>query len=100
MRRTMPTLQALELRVPPPVVMLAAATLGWVAATQLPVFAAVLPLRAAIVTLFALTGLVLNLQPKWAFRQAGTTVNPLAPARTARLVSNGLYRHSRNPMYL
>jgi len=50
--------------------------------------------------LFALTGLALNLQPKWTFRQAGTTVDPLAPTRTARLVSTGLYRYTRNPMYL
>ena len=34
------------------------------------------------------------------FRQAGTSVNPLAPQAASALVCGGIYRYSRNPMYL
>ncbi len=35
-----------------------------------------------------------------AFRRARTTVNPLQPAAASHLVVAGIYRHTRNPMYL
>ncbi|WP_306519539.1 isoprenylcysteine carboxylmethyltransferase family protein [Rheinheimera sp.] len=34
------------------------------------------------------------------FRSAQTTVNPLLPANASQLVQNGIFRYSRNPMYL
>jgi protein-S-isoprenylcysteine O-methyltransferase Ste14 len=34
------------------------------------------------------------------FRRAKTTVNPLAPSRATTVVASGVYRFSRNPMYL
>lgn len=35
-----------------------------------------------------------------AFRRAGTTVNPLHPENMSALVVGGIYRVTRNPMYL
>ncbi|HEX6928535.1 MAG TPA: isoprenylcysteine carboxylmethyltransferase family protein [Gammaproteobacteria bacterium] len=35
-----------------------------------------------------------------AFRRAATTVNPLTPDAASSLVADGIYRFSRNPMYL
>lgn len=35
----------------------------------------------------------------WQFRQHRTTINPLQPGRTTTIVTGGLYRLSRNPMY-
>ena len=35
-----------------------------------------------------------------AFRRAGTTVNPLHPENASALVVRGIYRLTRNPMYL
>lgn len=34
------------------------------------------------------------------FRKARTTVNPLKPETASALVSSGVYRYTRNPMYL
>ncbi|MEO1009900.1 MAG: isoprenylcysteine carboxylmethyltransferase family protein [Bacteroidota bacterium] len=34
------------------------------------------------------------------FYRAGTTIDPADPSKTSKLVVNGLYRYSRNPMYL
>jgi protein-S-isoprenylcysteine O-methyltransferase Ste14 len=44
-------------------------------------------------TLFALAGVV-------AFRQAHTTVDPRTPEASTSLVRSGVYRYSRNPMYV
>jgi len=34
------------------------------------------------------------------FRRAGTTVNPMEPSNASHLVTEGVFRFSRNPMYL
>ena len=34
------------------------------------------------------------------FRNDKTTVNPLSPEQATKLVTNGIFKHSRNPMYL
>lgn len=33
-------------------------------------------------------------------RRAGTTVNPMRPENASRLVTGGIYRRTRNPIYL
>lgn len=59
-----------------------------------------LPLRTLVVAVVAFAGLLLNVIPKLAFGRAGTTVNPLRPDKATALVSSGIYRYSRNPMYV
>ena len=36
----------------------------------------------------------------WAFKKANTTLDPTTPEETSSLVITGIYRYSRNPMYL
>jgi protein-S-isoprenylcysteine O-methyltransferase Ste14 len=48
---------------------------------------------AAVGAAFALSGVV-------AFRRAKTTVDPLRPASTSTLVSSGVFKVTRNPMYV
>lgn len=50
--------------------------------------------------LLGLLGLATCLAGVAAFRRAQTTVNPCSPAQTTTLVAQGIYRYSRNPMYL
>ncbi|MCC8684713.1 isoprenylcysteine carboxylmethyltransferase family protein [Xanthomonas campestris] len=45
-------------------------------------------------------GIALNVLPKLTFARAGTTINPLTPQRATQLVTTGLHRYTRNPMYL
>lgn len=47
-----------------------------------------------------LVGLALNVAPKHGFRRARTTVNPMRPHASSRLITSGLYSCTRNPMYL
>jgi protein-S-isoprenylcysteine O-methyltransferase Ste14 len=48
----------------------------------------------------ALVGLSLALRGVIDFRRARTTVDPRHPERSARVVTDGIYRWTRNPMYL
>lgn len=87
-------------RIPPPVVMLMVALLMWLAADRLPPapveYAGRLPLALAL----AAAGLAVAVAGVLGFRRARTTVNPLRPERASALVTSGIYRWSRNPMYL
>ncbi|MGD9387358.1 MAG: isoprenylcysteine carboxylmethyltransferase family protein [Gammaproteobacteria bacterium] len=93
-------MQVLELRIPPVVIFLlaAAAMAGLGAADAGPRFAFPGQLLAASLVLLA-AGLV-GLASVRVFARHETTVNPLRPERATRLVAAGIYRYSRNPMYL
>lgn len=47
-----------------------------------------------------LAGALILLAAVRSFGKAETTVNPIEPGRAESLVTNGLYRWTRNPMYL
>jgi protein-S-isoprenylcysteine O-methyltransferase Ste14 len=59
-----------------------------------------LPGASVIAVLVALAGAAVCGLGVLAFRRARTTVNPLAPETASALVATGIYRHSRNPMYV
>ena len=90
----------LETKIPPPIVMLLLGIAAWGAARLLPDLSYTLPQRTLISACLALAGVVLNVLPKLAFQRAGTTVNPLRPQLSSQLVTSGVYRYTRNPMYL
>ncbi len=90
----------LETRIPPPLVMLLCGVLGYALACAWPWPALPVPVPGWAAVAVMLAGLMLNLLPKLAFRRARTTVNPLRPAAATALVTGGIYRHTRNPMYL
>lgn len=85
---------------PPPVVTLVVGGLMWLLARWLPALAFALPWRGALAALFAIGGIVLMSACALQFRRAGTTVNPMKPAKASTLVDIGFYRVSRNPIYL
>ncbi|MHC1654419.1 methyltransferase family protein [Stenotrophomonas maltophilia] len=90
----------LETRIPPPLVMLLCGLIGYAGSRLLP--GALLPLPRPVVLASAVMaiGVALNLLPKLAFQRARTTVNPLRPSASSALVTHGVYRYTRNPMYL
>jgi protein-S-isoprenylcysteine O-methyltransferase Ste14 len=89
----------LELRVPPPVVMALAAFLMWVIGKAVPALDFEPPGWAAVLALFA-GGLAIGVGAFLQFRRAGTTMNPMIPHESSALVTDGLYRFSRNPIYV
>jgi protein-S-isoprenylcysteine O-methyltransferase Ste14 len=57
-------------------------------------------LRHALAAAFALAGGCISLAGVVSFRRAKTTVNPLKPEKASSLVTGGIYKVTRNPMYL
>jgi len=90
----------LELRVPPPAAVLLAAMLMWLAADAAPALDVDVPAPGAFTTLLAALGILLGALAIVQFRRAGTTVNPMRPGENTALVTSGIYRFSRNPMYV
>jgi protein-S-isoprenylcysteine O-methyltransferase Ste14 len=90
----------LELKVPPPVVWLvfAAAMLG--VTHMAPTLTFPIPGRVTVALLVSALGAAMGVAGVIAFRSKRTTVNPLTPSASSALVSGGIYRFSRNPMYL
>lgn len=86
----------------PPPLLLVASLMGltWIAAYYLPTWTANLPGNAAIGLVLSGAGTLILLLSVWEFRQAQTTVNPTRPDEASRVVAQGVYRFTRNPMYL
>ena len=89
----------LQLKIPPVVLVLIAAAMMVIIAYTLP-GAMPVPFKAEIALLLALSGVWVALAGVQAFRRHKTTVNPLTPEQSSALVATGVYRISRNPMYL
>jgi len=58
------------------------------------------PVRALGALAMALMGGVISAAGARAFRRAQTTINPMKPEKTSALVTEGIYRVTRNPMYV
>jgi protein-S-isoprenylcysteine O-methyltransferase Ste14 len=93
-------MRSLEVMIPPPAVAALVALAMWgvsLVAPPLPMLAAV---RLAASIALAVVGLVFSVAGVVSFRRARTTVNPTTPEAASSLVSSGIYRVTRNPMYV
>ena len=94
----------LELKVPPDLVALMVAALMWVASKVAPSLTIPLIVPSAVARLLAIgllaAGIVLIVAARVSFARAGTTWSPVAPHQSRQLVTAGVYRYTRNPMYL
>ncbi|MDO9237205.1 MAG: isoprenylcysteine carboxylmethyltransferase family protein [Aquabacterium sp.] len=90
----------LEHKIPPPVVGLLIGAGMWFIAASMPKLALGDLLRWAMAGWLIAGGLSITLLGGWAFRRAQTTVNPLKPEAASTLVVAGIYRYTRNPMYV
>lgn len=90
----------LELKIPPLLVLffMAGAMLGVTYAA--PALAVRLPGRTVAALALAALGMGSAIAGVIAFRHQHTTVNPLTPSASSAIVTGGIYRVSRNPMYL
>jgi protein-S-isoprenylcysteine O-methyltransferase Ste14 len=93
-------MQSLELKVPPPIVALLLALLmrGIRRFTLLLEIPESVRIVGALVV--AVAGIAFIISGAVAFRRAKTTVNPLRPQQASSLVTSGIYRVTRNPMYV
>jgi len=90
----------MHLKIPPPAVFLAAVLLLVAGHWFVPALSFVFPGQVSIALLLGLAGIVPGLQAVLEFVARKTTINPTAPETATTLVTGGIYRISRNPMYL
>lgn len=91
---------ALEHRIPPPIIGALIAGAMWGVALATPTLALPDLIRHAATVVLALAGLAFDIGGLIGFLRAKTTVNPLQPAKASALVTTGIYRMTRNPMYV
>jgi len=93
-------MKALETRIPPPVVAVMFALLMWWVARVEPPFNMDVALKLAMVSGLLVLGAIFSLSGMWACHKVKTTVNPMKPHEASTLVNSGVYRITRNPMYV
>ena len=93
-------MERLELRIPPPAITLFFGLAMWLSACYVPHVDIEVPAGNLVSGLLVMLGIFCDVAGFLAFRDRRTTINPLKPANTLAIVSHGIYRHTRNPMYL
>lgn len=93
-------MRSLELKIPPAALGHLLGLLMWVVTRGVPALGFTLPASRIIAGILAAAGVMIALLGVFSFRRARTTVNPLRPESASVLVVSGIYRVTRNPMYL
>jgi protein-S-isoprenylcysteine O-methyltransferase Ste14 len=88
----------METKIPPPIVTL---LFGLSIYFSRGIFQAVeIKYSFYIAILLLILGLTVLISAVSLFRKDKTTVNPLSPEQATKLVTDGIFKYSRNPMYL
>ena len=93
-------MKSLELKIPPPAIAALSTAAMWGLSLITPLLDVPLFTRVSAAIALALAGGGFSLAGVISFRRAKTTVNPMKPETATSLVSSGIYRVTRNPMYV
>jgi protein-S-isoprenylcysteine O-methyltransferase Ste14 len=93
-------MKIIENKIPPPVVALLLSVAMWLAARRGPFVSIESYARVVGIIGFGLLALITGALGARELRQARTTINPVRPDTASSLVTTGIYRYTRNPMYV
>ena len=93
-------MQALELKIPPVGIFVLAGAAMWGLAEVFPAANIALPARLFLIIALLFAGGAIGVAAIVGFHRRSTTVNPTVPDKASSLVVIGIYRYTRNPMYL
>lgn len=88
----------LKTKIPPPIVTLGFGILIFYSTQIIP--SVTFPLQRSLGAVFLFAGLGVTLSAILTFRRLQTTINPLQPNTASSLATTGVFKLSRNPMYL
>jgi protein-S-isoprenylcysteine O-methyltransferase Ste14 len=88
------------LKIPPPVMAVSIVLLTWATSRILPPLWPPADWATYLALILAALGTIIDMSAKRLFLRARTTVNPLVPEAATSMVRAGVYRWSRNPMYV
>jgi len=93
-------MRSLETKVPPVVLTAVLGLAGWLLAKLLPGASFLFRGQFTLAALCLVAGAAISLLGVKAFKDHRTTVNPTAPEETSQVVTTGVYKFTRNPMYV
>ena len=85
------------IKIPPPILVFILATSNYFSQNLLEII--YLPYKRSISILILLVGTLILINPVFKFIKSKTTVNPVKFENVKKLVTSGIYKYSRNPMY-
>ena len=93
-------MKALELKIPPPVYALSLAITMWLLNQYLPLLRFIESPWNNLGIAIIVMAIISDSSSLFLFFKKRTTVNPMKPSNTQGLVTTGLYKITRNPMYV
>ncbi|WP_299799979.1 isoprenylcysteine carboxylmethyltransferase family protein [uncultured Maribacter sp.] len=90
----------MELKVPPALVFLCFGLMMYLLAEFLPIGYFDFYGRMLLVKIFVGIGIIIGVLALFQFKRASTTIDPTKPDKASNLVVGGIFKFSRNPMYL
>ncbi len=90
----------MRLKLPPIIIVLVFSGLMYILAKFLPVGYFEFFGRWYLIIVLLILAMVIGVLALLQFFRSKTTIDPSVPTKASKLVTNGLYRFSRNPMYL
>ncbi len=91
---------SIEAKIPPPAVTIAVAVIIWGISRLAPQVSLPLGVHWVLTLVLVAAGVACSVAGVLSFRGARTTLNPTKPEEASSLVRSGIYRFTRNPMYL
>ncbi|WP_299317684.1 isoprenylcysteine carboxylmethyltransferase family protein [uncultured Maribacter sp.] len=90
----------MELKVPPALVFLCFGLMMYLLAEFLPIGYFDFYGRMLLVKILVGIGIIIGVLALFQFKRASTTIDPTKPDKASNLVVGGIFKFSRNPMYL
>ena len=90
----------MHLKIPPPLVALIGILLIFLSKDYVLILYLHPHLQNTLSILFLIIGFVIIFLATKEFKKSETTVNPMKPETSTRLVTSGVFKYTRNPMYL
>ena len=90
----------MKAKIPPPVWLLVFGAMMWFVAKSAFAYTVGIPYSGAIALVIGFAGIFCAGAGLREFSKASTTTNPLKPEEASTLVTSGVYKTTRNPMYV
>lgn len=87
-------------KIPPPILLLVTGAIMWFVARSSFAYEVSVPYPLVLSLCLAAVGICVAVLALREFRSVETTIDPLSPERATSLVDTGIFRYSRNPMYV
>lgn len=99
-RETPLNMRVLQLKIPPVALTLICGLLMWGLSAAVPAATFPFPGALTVAVVVVFIGGVIAISGVFAFLRHSTTTNPMTPDAAESIVTDGIYRFTRNPMYV